>query len=83
MVMEKCEELEHLRKRKTELRTIANNLEDIRGWLEKNGIDMVTNVVCYDQELRDAIESIEDIVIELDDSADEIEEELSEDSNGN
>jgi cell division protein FtsB len=52
MEMTLQQEIEHLKKRRDELKTIVNNLQDIYDWFDKNAMDHRAPEENYEQTKR-------------------------------
>jgi len=79
--MTREEELEHLKKRKKELKTIECNLRDIADWFEKNEIVMESKVDFED--LEEAISEIQNTQYSIDDEIETLVDEIQGEDIGN
>ena len=79
--MNREEELEHLKKRKQELKTIECNLRDIADWFEKNEISMESKVDFED--LEEAISEIQNTQYSIDDEIETLIDVMKDEDIGN
>lgn len=79
--MTREEELEHLKKRKQELKTIECNLRDIADWFEKNEISMESKVDFED--LEEAISEIQNTQYSIDDEIETLIDVMKDEDIGN
>jgi hypothetical protein len=71
-------ELEHLTKNKAVLDRIELELEEMRGWCEKNDNLMMTSMAGVIRDLDEAISEVESAGWEVEDAIEELKEEMQE-----
>jgi hypothetical protein len=71
--MTRQDEIEHLKKRRAELKTISCNLQDIFSWFEKHENYLESSV--YYRDLEQAIGDIDDVIYDIDGELEDMTEE--------
>ena len=64
MGMTRDDEIEHLKKRRAELKTISCNLQDIFDWFDKNENDLES--ITDFRDLEEAIDYIDGVIYDID-----------------
>ena len=78
MPYDKATQMEQLRRRSKELKQVSAELADIKDWFEKHKIEYSYDFEPTISDLEDAINTVDDIEMDVDKEADVLEDEMEE-----